>query len=166
MQKLVRQLSPRALLTTLATFVVLSLAATAALAAGNSVTELKTMDTKVGSGAEATPGAKVTVDYTGWLYDADAKNHHGEKFDSSRDHGQPFSFTLGAGQVIKGWDQGVEGMQVGGKRTIVIPADLGYGSRGAGNSIPPNATLIFDVTLRDVEKQLPRSLNWQDSQGQ
>jgi len=160
------KLHSRAWLATAATFVALSLVATTALAAGHSITELKTTDTTVGSGAQATPGAKVTVDYTGWLYDAEAKNHHGEKFDSSKDRGQPFSFTLGAGQVIKGWDQGVEGMQVGGERTIIIPSDLAYGSRGAGNSIPPNATLIFDVELRDVEKQLPRSLNWQDSQSQ
>lgn len=149
----------------LSTSVFLSLIAATALAAGSSVNQLKTIDQTVGTGAEATPGASVTMDYTGWLYDADAADHHGKQFDSSHDHGQPFTFTLGAGQVIKGWDQGVEGMHEGGERTLIIPADLAYGARGAGASIPPNATLIFDVTLRNVEKQLPRSLNRSDAQG-
>lgn len=149
----------------LSTWIALSLTATTALAAGSSINHLKTIDQTVGTGSQATPGASVTVDYTGWLYSANAKDHHGKKFDSSHDHGQPFTFTLGAGQVIKGWDQGVEGMREGGKRTLIIPADLAYGSRGAGSSIPPNATLIFNITLHTVEKQLPRSLNLGDAQG-
>ncbi len=108
-------------------------------------------DTKVGKGAEATAGHQVTVHYTGWLYDAKAPGHKGAKFDSSVDHGQPFTFSLGAGMVIKGWDQGVAGMKVGGKRTLVIPPELGYGARGAGGVIPPNATLVFDVELLGVQ---------------
>ena len=95
---------------------------------------------------------KVTVHYTGWLYDETAGNKHGSQFDSSRDHGEPFSFVLGAGNVITGWDQGVAGMRVGGKRTLLIPAALGYGARGAGDDIPPNASLVFDVELLDVQK--------------
>jgi FKBP-type peptidyl-prolyl cis-trans isomerase FkpA len=105
---------------------------------------LKYTDTKVGTGDEATRGKKVTVHYTGWLYNNGEK---GKKFDSSVDRGEPFSFNLGAGEVIPGWDQGVAGMKVGGKRTLIIPANLGYGARGAGGVIPPNATLIFDVEL-------------------
>ena len=116
----------------------------------NTVTSLQATDTKAGTGAIATAGKEVTVHYTGWLYDASAPNHHGRKFDSSRDHGEPFAFRLGAGMVIRGWDQGVEGMKVGGQRTLLIPADLGYGSRGAGGVIPPNAVLVFDVELLDV----------------
>jgi FKBP-type peptidyl-prolyl cis-trans isomerase FkpA len=108
------------------------------------VTQLKVDDLKVGTGAEAVDGKKVSVQYTGWLVD-------GTKFDSSLDRNQPFSFTLGGGQVIKGWDQGVKGMKVGGKRRLTIPADLGYGSRGAGSAIPPGATLVFDVELVAVE---------------
>ena len=109
---------------------------------------LKYTDTTVGTGAEATPGHKVSVHYTGWLYNNDKK---GNKFDSSLDRGQPFSFTLGAHQVIQGWDLGVAGMKVGGKRTLIIPPDLGYGARGAGGVIPPNATLTFDVELLKVD---------------
>jgi FKBP-type peptidyl-prolyl cis-trans isomerase FkpA len=109
---------------------------------------LKYTDTTVGTGAEATPGHKVSVHYTGWLYEHDKK---GKKFDSSVDRGQPFEFTLGAKQVIRGWDEGVAGMKVGGKRTLIIPPDLGYGSRGAGGVIPPNATLTFDVELLKVD---------------
>ena len=116
----------------------------------NSVTSLQVTNTKEGTGATATAGKEVTVHYTGWLYDASASNHQGRKFDSSRDHGEPFAFRLGAGMVIRGWDQGVEGMKVGGQRTLVIPPDLGYGSRGAGGVIPPNAVLVFDVELLDV----------------
>ncbi|HXI83115.1 MAG TPA: FKBP-type peptidyl-prolyl cis-trans isomerase [Verrucomicrobiae bacterium] len=110
---------------------------------GATVTELKIEDTKVGTGAEAAAGKQVTVHYTGWLTD-------GTKFDSSKDHGQPFSFQLGAGQVIKGWDQGVAGMKVGGIRKLTIPSSLGYGERGAGGVIPPNATLVFEVELLGV----------------
>ncbi|MBN8946163.1 FKBP-type peptidyl-prolyl cis-trans isomerase [Rhodanobacter sp. UC4450_H17] len=117
-----------------------------------SVDQLTVVDSKVGTGAEAMAGMKVTVHYTGWLYDETAGNKHGSQFDSSRDHGEPFSFVLGAGNVIAGWDQGVAGMRVGGKRTLLIPAALGYGARGAGDDIPPNASLVFDVELLDVQK--------------
>jgi FKBP-type peptidyl-prolyl cis-trans isomerase FkpA len=105
---------------------------------------LKFTDDQVGTGAEAQAGKTVSVHYTGWLTD-------GTKFDSSRDRNQPFSFPLGRGQVIKGWDEGVAGMKVGGKRTLTIPPDLGYGARGAGGVIPPNATLKFEVELLDVK---------------
>jgi FKBP-type peptidyl-prolyl cis-trans isomerase FkpA len=116
----------------------------------SNVTELIKTDNKIGTGAEATPGHNVTVHYTGWLYDENASEHKGRKFDSSRDRNEPFVFALGAGQVIKGWDQGVAGMKVGGQRTLIIPPDLGYGTRGAGGVIPPNATLVFDVELLGV----------------
>jgi len=114
------------------------------------MTQLIKTDVKLGKGDLAVPGKNVTVQYTGWLYDADAPDHHGKKFDSSRDRNEPFEFSLGAGQVILGWDQGVAGMQVGGERTLIIPPNLGYGSRGAGGVIPPNATLVFDVELLGV----------------
>jgi len=116
----------------------------------DNVTSLQISDASVGSGAEAKSGQTVTVHYTGWLYDAKAADKHGKKFDSSKDHGEPFEFKLGAGMVIRGWDQGVAGMKVGGKRTLIIPSELGYGSRGAGGAIPPNATLVFDVELLNV----------------
>jgi FKBP-type peptidyl-prolyl cis-trans isomerase len=109
---------------------------------------LKYTDSKVGDGAAATSGHKVSVHYTGWLYNNGQK---GAKFDSSLDRGQPFDFALGKQQVIKGWDEGVAGMKVGGKRTLVIPPELGYGARGAGGVIPPNATLMFDVELLKVD---------------
>jgi FKBP-type peptidyl-prolyl cis-trans isomerase FkpA len=108
------------------------------------------IDVEIGTGDEAVAGKAVTVHYTGWLYTESAADHHGAKFDSSRDRGEPFVFPLGAGRVIKGWDQGVAGMKVGGKRTLTIPPELGYGSRGAGAVIPPNATLVFDVELLAV----------------
>ena len=121
-------------------------------AADNQVIEmpdgLKYIDTKTGDGATARSGNKVSVHYTGWLSDNGAK---GKKFDSSVDRGQPFQFTLGAHQVIPGWDEGVAGMKVGGTRTLIIPPALGYGARGAGGAIPPNATLIFDVDLLQVQ---------------
>jgi FKBP-type peptidyl-prolyl cis-trans isomerase FkpA len=117
-----------------------------------SVDQLTVVDCLVGTGTEAVAGMKVTVHYTGWLYDETAGNKHGSQFDSSRDQGEPFSFVLGAGNVIAGWDQGVAGMHVGGKRTLLIPAALGYGARGAGDDIPPNASLVFDVELLDVQK--------------
>jgi len=110
---------------------------------------LKYEDTQVGTGAEAVAGKQVTVHYTGWL-DA-GKGAKGKKFDSSVDHGQPFTFPLGAGMVIQGWDEGVAGMKIGGKRTLMIPAALGYGARGAGADIPPNADLVFDVELLGVK---------------
>jgi FKBP-type peptidyl-prolyl cis-trans isomerase len=116
----------------------------------SNITELIMNDDVVGSGNEAAAGRQVFVHYTGWLYDQAKADHKGTKFDSSRDHGQPFDFRLGAGQVIRGWDQGVAGMKVGGKRTLIIPPQLGYGSRGAGGDIPPNATLLFEVELLDV----------------
>ncbi len=112
---------------------------------------MKMTDKKVGTGTEATPGKTVVVHYTGWLFDAAAPDNKGAKFDSSRDRNQPFDFPLGAGHVIKGWDQGVAGMKVGGQRTLVIQPELGYGARGAGSVIPPNATLVFDVELLDVK---------------
>lgn len=104
---------------------------------------LKYTDDQVGTGAEATTGKTAVVHYTGWL-------SNGTKFDSSKDRGQPFSFPLGGGRVIKGWDEGVVGMKVGGKRTLIIPPELGYGARGAPGAIPPNATLKFEVELLDV----------------
>jgi len=114
------------------------------------MTELIKIDVKPGAGELAIPGKSVTVHYTGWLYDAAAPDHHGKKFDSSRDRNEPFIFPLGSGRVIAGWDQGVAGMKVGGQRTLIIPASLGYGTRGAGGVIPPNATLVFDVELLGV----------------
>ena len=118
---------------------------------GAKVTELKKIDQKQGDGAEAVTGKAVIVHYTGWLYDPQKPDGHGTKFDSSLDRKLPFGFVLGAGRVIKGWDEGVVGMKVGGKRTLVIPPELGYGDRGAGAVIPPNATLLFDVELVDVK---------------
>ena len=110
-------------------------------------TGLQITDVKPGTGAEARKGATVTVHYTGWLYN---DGQQGAKFDSSRDRGDPFQFPLGAGMVIKGWDEGVAGMKVGGQRTLIIPPEMGYGARGAGGVIPPNATLKFDVELLGV----------------
>jgi FKBP-type peptidyl-prolyl cis-trans isomerase len=111
---------------------------------------LQITDVVVGSGAEAVSGNSVTVHYTGWLFDADAPNQRGRKFDSSKDRNDPFEFDLDAGMVIRGWDEGVQGMKVGGTRVLVIPAHLGYGARGAGGVIPPNATLVFEVELLGV----------------
>jgi len=108
---------------------------------------LQIEDVVVGSGAEATAGRSVSVHYTGWLYENDAA---GQKFDSSKDRGEAFDFPLGAGHVIRGWDEGVAGMKVGGTRRLIIPAALGYGARGAGGVIPPNATLLFEVELLGV----------------
>lgn len=109
---------------------------------------LTIVDTKVGTGATVKLGQTCVMHYTGWLYQNGAR---GTKFDSSRDHGQPFEFQLGAHMVIAGWDEGIKGMKVGGQRTLIIPANLGYGSRGAGPDIPPNATLIFEVELIGVK---------------
>lgn len=118
---------------------------------GGSVAELQRIDEKTGTGAVATSGSDVTVHYTGWLYDEKAKDKRGEKFDSSVDRGEPFTFPLGGGQVIRGWDDGVAGMRVGGKRLLLIPSHYGYGSDGAGGVIPPNASLVFEVELLDVK---------------
>jgi FKBP-type peptidyl-prolyl cis-trans isomerase len=118
-----------------------------ASAGGDEVTTpsgLKYTDEVVGNGTEAQAGKTAVVHYTGWLTD-------GKKFDSSKDRGQPFSFPLGGGRVIKGWDEGVVGMKVGGKRKLVIPPNLGYGAQGAGGVIPPNATLVFEVELLDLK---------------
>jgi FKBP-type peptidyl-prolyl cis-trans isomerase len=112
--------------------------------------ELKKTDVVVGSGPEAVSGRSVSVHYTGWLQDPGKADGKGRKFDSSVDRREPFDFPLGAGQVIRGWDEGVAGMKVGGKRTLVIPPEMGYGARGAGGVIPPNATLVFDVELLAV----------------
>lgn len=116
----------------------------------SAITELVKTDNKLGEGTLASAGKEVSVHYTGWLYDETAPGHRGVKFDSSRDRGQPFDFPLGMGRVIKGWDQGVEGMKVGGQRTLIIPSHLGYGARGAIPAIPPNAALVFDVELLGV----------------
>jgi FKBP-type peptidyl-prolyl cis-trans isomerase FkpA len=122
---------------------------TAASSSTQAATGLKKIDRVVGSGKVAASGNTVTVHYSGWLYSPKADKQHGAQFDSSVG-GAPFTFQLGAGKVIKGWDQGVAGMKVGGKRTLIVPAGLGYGSRGAG-PIPPNANLIFDVELIDIK---------------
>lgn len=116
----------------------------------SNITELVKQDDVVGTGNEAVAGRQVSVHYTGWLYDQSKSDRKGQKFDSSRDRNDPFSFRLGGGQVIQGWDQGVAGMKVGGKRTLTIPPQLGYGAQGAGGVIPPNATLLFEVELLDV----------------
>jgi len=123
----------------------------AAQAAGTTITTpsgLQITDTRIGDGAMPKPGQICVMHYTGWLYQDGVK---GKKFDSSVDRGEPFQFPIGRGRVILGWDEGVATMKVGGKRTLVIPPDLGYGARGAGGVIPPNATLIFDVELLDVK---------------
>jgi len=119
--------------------------------ASSNITELIKTDAVVGTGNEALTGRRVTVHYTGWLYDPAAADNKGKKFDSSRDRSEPFTFRLGGGEVIRGWDDGVAGMKVGGRRTLTIPSDFGYGARGAGGVIPPNATLIFEVELLDVK---------------
>ncbi len=115
------------------------------------VNELQMVDTKVGDGAEARAGRVVRVHYTGWLFDAAKADKRGVKFDSSKDSNQPFEFALGGGQVIPGWDQGFAGMKVGGTRVLTIPPAMGYGARGAGGVIPPNATLVFEVELLEVK---------------
>jgi len=114
-------------------------------------TELVMTDVKTGTGPTITAGQTAVVHYTGWLYSPTAKDHKGKKFDSSRDRNDPFSFHVGGGEVIGGWDQGVVGMQVGGQRQLVIPPELGYGARGAGGVIPPNATLLFDIELLKIQ---------------
>jgi FKBP-type peptidyl-prolyl cis-trans isomerase FkpA len=139
--------------------IVVAIAVAAGCAAGengeenmaqSNITELIKTDETTGAGHEAAAGRTVTVHYTGWLYDQSKPDHKGKKFDSSRDRGEPFAFRLGRGQVIRGWDDGVAGMKVGGRRTLTIPPEYGYGAQGAPGAIPPNATLIFDVELLDV----------------
>ena len=118
---------------------------------GADIGDFSKIDVKVGVGKEAIPGKLVSVHYTGWLFDKLSVDNKGKKFDSSRDRPGNFTFPLGVGRVIKGWDQGVQGMKVGGQRTLIIPSSMGYGKRGAGNDIPPNATLVFDVELMEVQ---------------
>ena len=119
---------------------------------GGDVAELQRIDVVTGQGAVAQAGDEVSVHYTGWLYDQHAPDKRSRKFDSSRDRGQPFVFLLGAGRVIRGWDDGVAGMRVGGKRELRIPANLGYGRDGAGDVMPPRASLVFEVELLDIRK--------------
>lgn len=125
------------------------------IAPENQVTELQVTDLTTGQGTAASNGATVTVHYSGWLYDHSAADGKGREFDSSRKGGRPFSFVLGRGQVIAGWDSGVFGMHVGGLRRLVIPASMAYGDSGAGGVIPPGATLVFDVELLDVQPAAP-----------
>lgn len=119
---------------------------------GGDVAELQRIDTKVGTGDAAMAGDEVSVHYTGWLHDQNAPDKRGAKFDSSRDRGEPLVFRLGTGRVIRGWDDGIEGMQRGGKRELRIPSGLGYGASGAGKVIPPGASLVFEVELLDIRK--------------
>ena len=123
----------------------------AAPAAAADVAALGIEDPVAGTGAEARPGMMVSVHYTGWLYNPSAANKRGNKFDSSKDRGQPFEFQLGQRDVIAGWDEGVKGMKVGGTRILTIPSAMGYGARGAGSDIPPNAALVFEVELLGVK---------------
>jgi len=125
-------------------------AAAAPTASAVAPSKLTLVDRKVGDGALAENGSPVAVHYTGYLWDATAPDNKGKKFDSSIDRKIPFGFMIGAGRVIKGWDEGVAGMKVGGQRTLIIPPDKGYGAQGAGGAIPPNATLVFDVELMAV----------------
>ena len=138
----------------LSIFAVLSFVLSACGGGGGSTstapTQLQVTDSLVGTGTAAAAGNTITVHYTGWLYDETASQYRGKQFDSSVGK-TPFSFKLGVGQVIAGWDQGVVGMKVGGKRTLIIPSALGYGSTGAGSAIPPNAALVFDVELLSVQ---------------
>jgi FKBP-type peptidyl-prolyl cis-trans isomerase FkpA len=120
-------------------------------AGGPAVATLEVGELQVGSGAAITAGQKAVVQYTGWLFETSAPDKKGKQFDSTRTSGQPFSFVVGGGQVIKGWDQGVLGMKVGGRRRLTIPADLGYGDVGAGGLIPPGAALVFDIELVAIE---------------
>jgi FKBP-type peptidyl-prolyl cis-trans isomerase FkpA len=125
-------------------------AETAPISQATAQNKLEIIDVKTGTGKEAVTGSTVTVHYSGWLFDAKAAKNRGAAFDSSVGK-SPFSFPLGAKRVIKGWDMGVAGMKIGGKRTLIIPAELAYGERGAGNVIPPNAPLVFDVELLEVK---------------
>ena len=114
------------------------------------IQELVIEDSKVGEGREAEKGWTISVHYTGWICDSSKTDKKGSKFDSSLDRREPFTFVLGVGQVIQGWDEGFDGMKIGGARTIMIPSEMGYGARGAGNAIPPNADLIFEVELLEI----------------
>jgi FKBP-type peptidyl-prolyl cis-trans isomerase len=120
-------------------------------AAPSAVNSMQSVELKAGTGAEVTAGKMAVVQYTGWLYDAAATDNKGKQFDSSRTTGQPFRFPVGAGQVIKGWDQGVLGMKIGASRRLIIPAELAYGDSGAGGVIPPGAALVFDIDLVAIE---------------
>ncbi|MDR6990700.1 FKBP-type peptidyl-prolyl cis-trans isomerase [Luteimonas sp. 3794] len=119
---------------------------------GGDVAELERIDVSLGAGEVARAGDEIAVHYTGWLYDRNAPDTRGTKFDSSRDRGRPFVFELGAGRVIRGWDEGVVDMRVGGMRELHIPAWLGYGANGAGNAIPPGASLVFEVELLEIRR--------------
>jgi FKBP-type peptidyl-prolyl cis-trans isomerase FkpA len=119
---------------------------------GNEAMPMQKIELAPGAGAEIKSGQSALVHYTGWLYDAKAPDNKGQKFDSSVDRNEPFEFPVGGGMVIKGWDEGVVGMKVGGKRRLVIPPEMGYGARGAGGVIPPNATLVFDVELMEIHQ--------------
>lgn len=118
--------------------------------AGGDIERMETIDLVQGDGREARAGDEVSVHYTGWLFDESAAQQRGQRFDTSLERGQPFTFRLGAGRVIRGWDEGVAGMQEGGKRVLMLPAEYGYGARGAGNRIPPGASLVFEVELLEV----------------
>src|ERR1700693_343584 len=120
-------------------------------APGGGVSSMQSVEIKAGTGESITAGKIAVVQYTGWLYEAAAKDNKGKQFDSSRSGGQPFRFPVGTGQVIKGWDQGVLGMKVGESRRLIIPPDLAYGDSGAGGVIPPGATLVFDIDLVAIE---------------
>ncbi len=122
-----------------------------AVTPASGVSSMQSIELKAGNGEPLTAGKVAVVQYTGWLYEASAKDNKGKQFDSSRTGGQPFRFPVGTGQVIKGWDQGVAGMKVGESRRLIIPADLAYGDSGAGGVIPPGATLVFDIDLIGIE---------------
>lgn len=131
-------------------FVLVMITACGDATAPSPVKSLQVRDITVGTGAEAVSGKSVAVDYTGWIYDATAIDHKGTKFDASADHGAPIDFVLGIGMVIKGWDQGIVGMKVGGTRELIIPPSLGYGRQGYG-PIPANSALVFEIQLRSVQ---------------
>jgi FKBP-type peptidyl-prolyl cis-trans isomerase FkpA len=117
----------------------------------STIKTLETVDAKVGDGTEATWGKEVLVHYTGWIYDQNRSENRGREFDSSRDRNDPLAFTIGKAEVIKGWEEGVNGMKVGGRRVLTIPPDMAYGKEGLGELIPPDATLIFDIELIEVK---------------
>ena len=153
MRRFLRACALPALAAALATLLAMSATSATAQTPGRTMTTasgLKIIDSTVGTGATPKAGQTCVMHYTGWLYDEAAAEHKGKKFDSSVDRNEPFEFPIGQHQVIAGWDEGVASMKVGGKRTLIIPPQLGYGARGAGGVIPPNATLIFDVELLGV----------------